>query len=211
LNLAEIAERMEHIRADATPQEARKLLPGSVAETQHLLADLRIAISGDGPAMVARSKETSTHFVWVVASSSLSGARLCLHQFKRPSTSSVSHANTIHNHRYNFASLILRGGYIEQVYDLDDVGLEIDGVASVPEPTETRVSVGQTTMVHHRRFHRVDQLLPATLTLVMKAPPVTAHSVSIDVETGVVAAHYSWNERVRRLVDAVESAAAAFG
>jgi hypothetical protein len=143
LNLDNVIQAMRQLPPSATLADIEQCLPQSISAVQEILVDLHQALMcADLSKMASKSKETATHFVWVIADNPTVDSKLCLHQFKSSSEATAGYANTIHNHRYDFASLVLNGGYTEEVYNLDLTKLEVNSIVSLPRPAETRVNVG---------------------------------------------------------------------
>ena len=85
MSLIEIIKDMKQIGPRATLADIEQCLPRSTAAAQELLSDLHEALIEADPSEIASgSKETATHFVWVISSNPRTGSKLCLHQFKLP-------------------------------------------------------------------------------------------------------------------------------
>jgi predicted metal-dependent enzyme (double-stranded beta helix superfamily) len=170
-----------------------------------LLSELKSYVSSLGPEKIgAHSKETATHFVWTIDTNPSTGAKLCLHQFKNSDVAGSGYANTIHNHRYDFLTYLLTGGYVEEVYDLNASSLTLrETLTDIPTPRAVRQREGTIRVIHSGSFHRVRDVEAGTITLVLKAPPQSRWSVSVDLETGCVVTHHSLNDRVISLFSAL--------
>lgn len=143
-----------------------------------------------------RATETATHFVWPILWRGIHLPSVFLNEFKAVGrTAPSSYASSIHNHRYQFVTLILRGGYLHQTYLVD-----VDGQQAAVRPgPATQLRRGNLDTVWETTFHGVEQLLPGTLTLVIKGAQRTDFSLSVDRETGIVRRHVPPQNRINGL------------
>jgi hypothetical protein len=175
----------------SSPQRYEKLATEVVAALRRVSPD----------EFIRRSRETSTHYIWIVAENEANDAKLCIHQFKSNVGLATSHANTIHNHRYNFLTHVLRGGYVEETYGID---LELQAGSNslhVPEPSKRPQEQGTTRVVTAQTYHRLADVAPGTITLVLKASPMTHTSTSINIENGRIQTHPSARECMQLLLN----------
>lgn len=187
---------------------SRSLQSGTLARKNLLVQIFSYVRELDPVYLAARSKETTTHFVWVLEEQAGTGMKLCLHQFKHPQAMGAGHANTIHNHRYDFLTLVLGGGYTEETYEFGNAVASGEYIRHIPEPAICDVRAGDSKVVDYRAFHRIPLISPETVTLVVKAPPKADHSMSISTETRVAQIHHSVRGRVQNLVGALARLAA---
>ena len=145
------------------------------------------------------ARETATHYVWPLQMSR-NGYSIAINEYKNPDQMGTGYANTIHNHRYSFASLILSGGY-RQVWS--DVHVNLGQTAYVREFSENTAVEGDIVTVDYDRFHRLTDIGSRTLTLMVKCPAVTAHSLSVDIRTLRVSKHIPVESRVTDLIHAL--------
>jgi len=182
----------------------------ALAESQssgEILESLRrhVSISENHLSLGREGRETATHYVWLLGTSETQQVSVYLHEYKDPISISPGYATTVHNHRYNFSSLILRGGYRESRYL---VARGDDGASSVKssELLTTRVyRSGSVLSIGHEEFHAVRDILPATLTLVVKSQPFKAYSNSFHEELGIWRIHVPVENRVPELLDALNN------
>ncbi|MCB0905665.1 MAG: hypothetical protein KDB63_00920 [Nocardioidaceae bacterium] len=149
-------------------------------------------------AQAARLHETSTHFVWQLAGLPDEGVRIALNEYKSNGSTPVTYAGSLHDHRYDFASLILSGGY-----DFENYRVDLDESVVVRERYHLlevgSVRCGEVARVPNELFHRLVRTLPNTVTLLIKLPPVKPASTSYDLRTGRIQRHVVFGERPRML------------
>ena len=149
-------------------------------------------------AQAARLHETSTHFVWQLAGLPDEGVRIALNEYKSNGSTSVTYAGSLHDHRYDFASLILSGGYDFENYHVDlDESVAVRDRYHLLEAGSVRC--GEVARVPNELFHRLVTTLPNTVTLLIKMPPVKPASTSYDLRTGRIQRHVVFGERPRML------------
>src|SRR5579859_1092186 len=149
------------------------------------------------------ARETSTHYVWPMYVCG-NGYGLTINEFKDPEFMSSGYANTLHNHRYSFASLVLSGGYrqVRSNVEMSEVG----GRARVSAIAEDSVIHGDVVPVNHEEFHRLTHISDRTVTLVVKCPAVKESSISVDIKTLKVRMHVPVESRLVQLTDALTAA-----
>ena len=141
-------------------------------------------------------RETTTHYVWAIASGV--DIRICLNEYKPLSVRSDGYATSIHDHRYDFVSIILRGGFSHQKYDA-----HFERLDAIKEPlliSEIALSAGDLLVVRCDEFHRLSNIELDTLSLMVKLPPKKPYSTSFDVRTRAVTHHYPYVERPDQLL-----------
>lgn len=88
-----------------------------------------------------------------------------------------------HNHRWSFASRILRGQYVHRLYGREDVILDAEGDADL-EPIMERVERdGDEYVLHHNSVHAV-QADEDTISLVLRGPSSKERFLIRDLQTG---------------------------
>ncbi|HEX8279037.1 MAG TPA: hypothetical protein VF540_10095 [Segetibacter sp.] len=137
-----------------------------------------------------QSAEATTHYKWVLYSSRKYGYSIRLHEYKNIEMQREGYANTIHNHRYWFASLILNGGYRHRVYPSDVfVKKEINFVS------DTKYSKGNHYYLNPEVIHSVNEVEKNTLTLIITSKAVRDFSTSLDISDNRVIDHYHFTSR----------------
>lgn len=150
---------------------------------------------------IARSsRETTTHYKWLLAKDEQQGTRVWLHQFKPLEERRPGYAGSIHNHRYPFQSMILAGGYTNAFYRVRfEPGslkmYECCRVSTVELPSESTYSMDPT------QYHALDEIEPTTQTVVVEFAPDLAESYSVAESEERVVRHVPLEVRAAGLVD----------
>lgn len=149
---------------------------------------------------VARlSRETTTHYKWLLAADRLQGTKVWLHEFKPSSERRPGYAATIHNHRYPFTTVALSGGYLNLRYDVvfDPDSLVVERCEVIGS---THLTPGQTYSIEPDEYHYVDQIEDGTKTLIMEFAPTSQASFSFDRGGDRVTEHLALDARLRNLL-----------
>jgi len=146
------------------------------------------------------ARETSTHYVWPLYIAR-NGYGLAINEFKDPRHMVIGHANTIHNHRYSFVSLMLSGGYrqIRSRVDLPELG----GLAQIHDIGQDDLFQGSMLAINHEEFHRLINVRRRTMTLLVKCPPAKEASVSVDAKSLRACRHVPVEARLVQLMNAL--------
>jgi hypothetical protein len=134
--------------------------------------------------------DTGTHHKWFVGVVEPRATVIWLHEYKPAARRADTHALTIHNHRYAFASAVLRGGYDHEHYVLDADGRPTLAATERYRPPDSYV-------IGADELHRVSGLLDGTVTLIVQGPIERGHSAVFDA-SGRVREHVA---NARRLPD----------
>jgi hypothetical protein len=140
--------------------------------------------------------ETGTHFKWFLGRIQERGLIFWVHQYKPAAARAPTYADTIHNHRYSFASVMLRGGYDHVHYASDGLRLVVRRVETYRPPASYVLAADAP--------HRVTNLLDGTLTVVVQGPPERGFSTVFDPQSGE-RRHLSYNERIPGLLAGVHA------
>jgi hypothetical protein len=148
--------------------------------------------------VVARSKETTTHFAWCLYDRPDDPFSLWLHEYKPSRVWLPGYANSVHNHRYHFCTTLLAGSYLHERFtaDLDQTGTVIRSVARVGA---SRYVVGSGGHLLSHEFHRIPHAADGTMTFLVKSRMVTPWSVSYDPATGLSQQHIPMTTRLAQL------------
>lgn len=148
--------------------------------------------------IVARSKETTTHFAWCLYDRPDDPFSLWLHEYKPCHAWLPGYANSVHNHRYHFCTTLLSGGYLHERFtaELDDTGTVIRSVASTGG---CWLSEGDGGHLLSHEFHRIPEAADGTMTFLVKSRMVTPWSVSYDPATRLSQQHIPMTDRLARL------------
>jgi hypothetical protein len=148
----------------------------------------------------AMARETSTHYVWPLHSSS-SGYSVAINEFKASSHMTAGYATTLHNHRYSFISLMMSGGYV-QVRSYVEFA-ERDQVSQISDIHKDVIEEGDIVFINHDEYHRLAAIKDRTVTLVVKCPAAKRESVSIDTGTLRITRHVPAEARIAQLIEAL--------
>lgn len=147
----------------------------------------------------SRSRETGTHYAWCLLDSPDDPVSIWINEYKDPRFWPPTYAKSVHNHRYDFATRILAGGYVHERYD---VRWHPDGdqVQAVSLRQKDDVGVGMVMPVEAEAFHRIPTAERGTMTLLVKARPRYKHSISFDSTSNVSRTHVPIEARVTDLI-----------
>jgi hypothetical protein len=144
------------------------------------------------------SREVSTHYKWLIAADNSDSWKIWLHQYKDGRVSSDDYADVPHNHRYNYISLILSGGYDNIEY--------LAGGNEVVTPTDVRsVDRGQTISLDHRQIHSLTRIRPSTLSLFIQGKIRKESSLSYPAD-GLMQVHESLESALEKLREGLSNA-----
>jgi hypothetical protein len=122
--------------------------------------------------LIKRIWETPTHFKWLLWESSNREFQVYVHQYKPPQNIQRGYyALSVHNHRYWFASMMLRGTFQHLRYDIpkDTAGeFDVSGARIIDEVT---VKAGDVYQLLLGEIHSVRDIQEETRTLVVQAKP----------------------------------------
>lgn len=165
---------------------------------------LRQLPAAERAAITERSRETATHFAWCLVDGPDEPFSVWVNEYKDPHRWPASYANSVHNHRYDFCTRILAGGYRHEQYHarLDPGSWRLTEV-TLRDQHETEV--GTVLVVPAESYHRVPTARSGTMTLLVKMRPRFAHSISFDPATGATQVHIPIEARVDELIDALDS------
>ncbi|GLZ36970.1 hypothetical protein [Actinokineospora sp. NBRC 105648] len=149
-------------------------------------------------ALVARSRETTTHFAWCLRDNDDEPFTFWLHEYKPQRDWRPGYADSVHNHRYHFCTAILRGGYRHERFSTTlDPGT---GLIAAATRTHTHdCVVGESGFLMAEEFHRIPWAVDGTMTFLVKSRPVSRWSLSYDPATGVGHRHVPVEARLEEL------------
>ncbi|GAA2691870.1 MULTISPECIES: hypothetical protein [Actinosynnema] len=150
--------------------------------------DLRSLGPREEMRVVARSRETTTHFAWCLRDEPAEPFTFWLHEYKPQRDWRPGYADSVHNHRYHFCTVILSGGYLHERYRvrLAPEGTAISEVAPL-RSADCRAGVSGTMLAHE--FHRIPRAIDGTMTFLVKSRAVSPWSLSYDPGTGTSHRH----------------------
>lgn len=152
--------------------------------------------------VVAKSRETTTHFAWCLRDEPAEPFTFWLHEYKPQRDWRQGYADSIHNHRYHFCTTLLAGSYLHERFV---ARLAADG-RSIQDTTLLRstqaVEGDSGTMLAHE-FHRIPKAADDTVTFLVKSRAVNPWSLSYDPDTGTSHRHVPVESRLEELTNAL--------
>lgn len=150
------------------------------------------------------SRQTETHMKWFIYRSS-QGVEIWLHEFRpdREIQKTDRYAASVHNHRYGFSSVLLKGGYTAEYHKV----VALDGGMKNGAHVEDTITdaqpycAGDAYLMHYDEFHRLRDFAPGTVSFVVQLPPQAVSSFSVDQGTKTLIEHVNFGndrERMRR-------------
>lgn len=150
--------------------------------------------------VVTRSRETTTHFAWCLRDEPTEPFTFWLHEYKPQRDWRHGYADSVHNHRYHFCTIILSGSYLHERYTarLGEGGRSILS-ASPLRRTECPTGTSATMLVHE--FHRIPRAADDTMTFLVKSRAVRPWSLSFDPDTRTSHRHVPIESRLEELTN----------
>lgn len=182
----------------ATADRMLREWAGSAAQRRALRAHLRTLPPDEATAVVARSKEATTHFAWCLFDRPDDPFSLWLHEYKPSRGWLPGYANSVHNHRYHFCTTLLSGGYQHERFavTLDEAGVTI---TSVTRQRAAELVEGAGGFLLSHEFHRIPRAEDGTMTFLVKSRMVRPWSLSYDPATGLSQRHIPMRNRLTDL------------
>ncbi|MEU5695970.1 hypothetical protein [Actinosynnema sp. NPDC020468] len=164
-----------------------------------LRAHLRALSPQDEMRLVARSRETTTHFAWCLRDEAAEPFTFWLHEYKPQRDWRRGYADSIHNHRYHFCTVLLQGSYLHERFSarLDGPGRAILSTSLL---RRDEAGTGASGTMLADQFHRIPRAADDTLTFLVKSRAVRPWSLSFDPDTGVSHRHVPVESRLEELV-----------
>jgi len=169
---------------------------------ERLRAHLRALSPQEEMRVAARSRETTTHFAWCLRDEPAEPFTFWLHEYKPQRDWRRGYADSIHNHRYHFCTILLTGSYLHERFS---ARLAEDG-RSIRDTTLLRSTQAQQgdsgTMLAHE-FHRIPKAADDTLTFLVKSRAVNPWSLSYDPDTRTSHRHVPVESRLEELANSL--------
>ncbi|WP_367137805.1 hypothetical protein [Saccharothrix sp. HUAS TT1] len=167
---------------------------------ERLREHLRALSPQDEMRVVARSRETTTHFAWCLRDEPAEPFTFWLHEYKPQRDWRPGYADSIHNHRYHFCTIILSGSYLHERFAVDvaDDGRAILSTALLRRD-EAREGASGTMLAH--QFHRIPEAADDTMTFLVKSRAVSPWSLSYDPDTRTSHRHVPVEARLEDLTN----------
>jgi hypothetical protein len=161
-------------------------------------------LEGDLDDLARQSRETTSHFKWLIAADRGGQARVWLHEFKPAHERRPGYASTVHNHRYAFTSTVLSGSYANHRYRVafDPETLAVTAYDSLGSDA---LVPGDSYSMSPDEYHRVDDIEDGTRTLITEFAPSLNASYSVAPNDTYVVCHVPLEVRVRSLLQAQAS------
>ena len=161
-------------------------------------------IRRDPNRIVRQSRETTTHYKWLLASDEAMCTKLWLHEFKPAGLRRPGYASSVHNHRYPFKAVALAGGYTNKrchvIFEAETLQIgEIDVLSREP------FLVGTGYALEPDEFHCVDEIQDGTQSLIAEFAAVRSASFSVDPKSDHLIKHVPLENRVRDLLRITEA------
>jgi hypothetical protein len=167
-----------------------------------LRAHLRDLSTDQATDVIAKSRETTTHFAWCLLDEPGDEFSFWLHEYKPQQDWRPGYADSVHNHRYHFCTTLLRGSYLHELYDA-----EVDPVTGlITGTTQLRRSMcqeGTSGVLLADEFHRIPSAAEETMTFLVKSRPVSRWSLSYDPETRTSHRHVPVETRLGELTQRI--------
>lgn len=169
--------------------------PGRGTELRSYLGALP---ADEATAVVARSKEATTHFAWCLLDRPGDAFSLWLHEYKPSRDWLPGYANSVHNHRYHFCTTLLSGAYLHERFmaELDERSTVIK---SVRKERGMLCGEGISGYLLSHEFHRIPHADDGTMTFLVKSRMVAPWSLSYDPDTGLSQRHIPMDTRLADL------------
>ncbi|QFZ22036.1 hypothetical protein [Saccharothrix syringae] len=150
--------------------------------------------------LVARSRETTTHFAWCLRDEPAEPFTFWLHEYKPQRDWRLGYADSVHNHRYHFCTIILQGFYLHERFtaEVAEDGREILSTELLRSAEAVEGCTG--TMLAHQ-FHRIPKAADDTLTFLVKSRAVLPWSLSYDPDTRTSHRHVPVEARLEDLTN----------
>ncbi len=201
--LAELAEQLRSADFDLQSRwEQVDRWFESWADRPDLRTDLRAHLlelpTEQAKAVIARSRETTTHFAWCLRDRPGEPFTFWLHEYKEQRDWRAGYADSVHNHRYHFCTTILKGAYLHERYAAaikPDNGL----IAAATKLSATECEEGAAGCLLASDFHRIPRAMNGTMTFLVKSRAVTPWSLSYDPVTQESHRHVPVESRLSHL------------
>jgi hypothetical protein len=167
-----------------------------------LRGHLRALSPQDEMRVVARSRETTTHFAWCLRDEPAEPFTFWLHEYKPQRDWRPGYADSIHNHRYHFCTTILQGSYLHERFDAEVAHDDRAILATTLLRSAEAVEGNSGTMLAHE-FHRIPKAADDTMTFLVKSRAVRPWSLSYDPDTRTSHRHVPVESRLEVLTQSL--------
>lgn len=161
------AQELRDTRPPDALDRAAALLRDSGLTDAAVLEHLRLLAAAGDQRLLLESVRASSHVKWSLYAETHDGPRVWLHDYVVWTVGEDRFAASVHDHRYAFASLVLRGGYTEHRWTADGGRLL---------PTTRAIGTGEVNEVRTGDIHSLAAVRPGTRTLVLQLPAARRYS-----------------------------------
>jgi predicted metal-dependent enzyme (double-stranded beta helix superfamily) len=154
--------------------------------------------------IASNSVETSTYFKWGLHKDEHRRYVIWLHEYKSATRRQAGYANTAHNHRYWFTSLILCGGFTHISYDVKRSKSDNEQVQRIFETRRVFFPIGTIYTVNPEDIHSLDELVDPTLTLIVQSKAIKAYSEAFSLTDNKITLHHSFEARTQKFSEIVD-------
>ncbi|MFD7657180.1 hypothetical protein ACFV4N_24660 [Actinosynnema sp. NPDC059797] len=169
---------------------------------ERLRGHLRALSPQEQVRVAARSRETTTHFAWCLRDEPAEPFTFWLHEYKPQRDWRQGYADSVHNHRYHFCTVLLQGSYLHERFSAEVA----DDDAAILSTTLLRraeaVEGHSGTMLAHE-FHRIPEAADDTMTFLVKSRAVRPWSLSFDPDTRTSHRHVPVEARLEDLTNSM--------
>ncbi|MFT7839038.1 hypothetical protein Q5530_23095 [Saccharothrix sp. BKS2] len=169
---------------------------------ERLRGHLRTLSPREQARVAAKSRETTTHFAWCLRDEAAEPFTFWLHEYKPQRDWRQGYADSVHNHRYHFCTVLLQGSYLHERFSVDLA----DGGGAILSTTLLRRSAAAEghsgTMLAHE-FHRIPEAADDTMTFLVKSRAVRPWSLSFDPDTRTSHRHVPVEARLEDLTNSM--------
>jgi len=144
------------------------------------------------------SHETSTHFKWRLHRGTRDSFQVWLHEYKSQSLLRAGYADSVHDHRYWFASKILVGGFKQTTYRVSE---RDEGSFDAEEVERTSLDAGRVYIVAPDAVHSIADFEHPTLTLLVRSKATKPFSTEIRRREGRAVHYYPLRTRIRAFLE----------
>jgi 8-oxo-dGTP diphosphatase len=142
--------------------------------------------------IIALSHDLPSHYKWFLYKSPLHNYSIWINEYKKDRQ--YGYANTIHNHRYWFASLLLKG-YFHQAFHKAE-GWNGKEFNSIPVVDELHTGSGDVYALSPEIIHSFPKIEDETVTLLIRSKALYDYSTSFNNNTKKSTNHYSFKTKL---------------
>ncbi|RJQ73056.1 hypothetical protein D5S17_25345 [Pseudonocardiaceae bacterium YIM PH 21723] len=173
---------------------------GTVDLVDRMLDDIAACPASARRWITDRSRETSTHFAWCLVNVAEDPFEIWLHEHKPPEDRLPGYGLTVHNHRYDFCTIMLSGGYVHELYSATTHPMG-NSIEHVQLKHRSLVGSGDVRHIDRNDFHRIVGVESSTMTAVLRSRPKSRFSMSFDLSSRVSRCHRTLEDRLQVLTD----------